>query len=104
MCVCLGALAGCTIDRPLRGEYYSYENGLETHTSLKETGDIDRRFYRRESGAGATKKDTGGLLVNEDLGECHRLIHRSDYFELIYRDKCVTLSLTLSFSRLSFVL
>ncbi|CAF4346661.1 unnamed protein product, partial [Adineta steineri] len=78
---------GCTLDRPLLGEYYSYENGLETHSSFKESGDIERRFYRRESGAGATRKDTGGLLVNEDIGECFQLTLKQNYYELIYRDK-----------------
>ncbi|CAF1638990.1 unnamed protein product, partial [Adineta ricciae] len=78
---------GCTFDRPLIGEFYSYENGLETHSSFKDNGDIERRFYRRETGAGATRKDTGGLLVNEDLGECFKLTKRQNYYEIIYRDK-----------------
>lgn len=69
------------------GEYYSYENGLETHTSFKENGDIDRSFYRRESGAGATRKDSGGLLVNEDLGQCFQITHKQTYYEVIYLDK-----------------
>jgi hypothetical protein len=73
------------------GEYYSYENGLETHTTFKENGEIERRFYRRESGAGATRKDTGGQLVSEDTGECFRLSLRQNYYELIYRDKFVSL-------------
>ncbi|CAF4565877.1 unnamed protein product, partial [Rotaria socialis] len=59
----LSLTGGCTFDRPLLGEFYSYENGLETHTSLKENGVVDRRSYRRESGAGATRKDGGDLLV-----------------------------------------
>ncbi|CAF4948339.1 unnamed protein product, partial [Rotaria socialis] len=63
-------IGGCTFDRPLLGEFYSYENGLETHTSLKENGTVDRRSYRRESGAGATRKDGGDLLVTQDLGHC----------------------------------
>ncbi len=83
----LGGIAACTLSRPLLGEFYSYENGLESHSSFKENGDIERRFYRRESGAGATRKDTGGLLVNEDIGECFRLTHKQFYYELIYRDK-----------------
>ncbi len=85
----LGGIPGCTLNRPLLGEFYSYENGLETHTSLKENGDIERRFYRRESGAGATRKDTGGQLVHEDIGECFKLALRQNYYELIYRDKFV---------------
>jgi hypothetical protein len=84
-------IPGCTLDRPLLGEYYSYENGLETHSSFKENGDIERRFYRRESGAGATRKDTGGLLVHEDLGECFKLSLRLNYYELIYQDKYLIL-------------
>jgi hypothetical protein len=75
------------LNRPLIGEFYSYENGLETHSSFKENGDIERRFYRRESGAGAIRKDTGGFLVNEDIGECFKLTNRFNYYELIYRDK-----------------
>jgi hypothetical protein len=77
----------CTLDRPLLGEFYSYENGLETHSSFKDNGDIERRFYRRESGAGATRKDTGGHLVNEDIGECFKLSLKQNYYELIFRDK-----------------
>ncbi len=83
----LDGIAGCTLYRPLIGEFYSYENGLETHSSFKENGDIERKFYRRESGAGATRKDTGGFLVSEDIGECFKLIKRFNYYELIYRDK-----------------
>jgi hypothetical protein len=79
--------AVCTLDRPLVGEFYSYENGFETHSSFKDNGDIERRFYRRESGAGATRKHTGGFLVNEDIGECFKLTQRQNYFEIIYRDK-----------------
>ncbi|CAF4547228.1 unnamed protein product [Rotaria sp. Silwood2] len=77
----------CTFDQPLLGEYYSHENGLETHTSLKLNGDIDRLYYRRESGAGATQKDSGGLLVSKDVGECFQLNLKRYYYELIYRDK-----------------
>ncbi|CAF0818567.1 unnamed protein product [Rotaria sordida] len=80
-------IGGCTFDRPLLGEYYSYENGLEAHSSFKENGDIDRLFYRRESGAGATRKDSGGFLVNRDIGECFQLTLKLNYYELIYRDK-----------------
>ncbi|CAF4685329.1 unnamed protein product [Rotaria sp. Silwood1] len=84
----------CTFDRPLLGEYYSYENGLETHTSLKENGDIDRLFYRRESGRGATANIIT-VLDNHAMGECFNLIWRENpfdhvskhHFELIYRDK-----------------
>ncbi|CAM4898146.1 unnamed protein product [Rotaria socialis] len=50
-------IGGCTFDRPLLGEFYSYENDFATHTSLKENGVIDRRCYRQESGAGATRND-----------------------------------------------
>ncbi|CAF1503268.1 unnamed protein product [Rotaria magnacalcarata] len=78
---------GCTFDRPLLGEFYSYENGYETHTSLKENGVVDRRSYRRESGAGATRKDGGDLLVTQDLGQCYQLTLKQNYYELIYRDK-----------------
>ena len=92
----LDGAAVCNLDRPLLGEFYSYENGLETHSSFKENGDIERRFYRRESGAGATRKDTGGLLVNEDIGECFQLSQRDNHFQLIYRDKCVALSLVVA--------
>ena len=81
------SLPECTLDRPLVGEYYSYENGLETHSSFKDNGDIERSFYRRESGAGALRKDTGGLLVNQAIGECYRLSFRETHFQLIYRDK-----------------
>ncbi|CAM4925278.1 unnamed protein product [Rotaria socialis] len=80
-------IGGCTFDRPLLGEFYSYENGLETHTSLKENGVVDRRSYRRESGAGATRKDGGDLLVTQDLGHCYQLTVRQNYYELIYRDE-----------------
>ncbi|CAF4207125.1 unnamed protein product [Rotaria socialis] len=83
----LSLTGGCTFDRPLLGEFYSYENGLETHTSLKENGVVDRRSYRRESGAGATRKDGGDLLVTQDLGHCYQLTVRQNYYELIYRDE-----------------
>jgi hypothetical protein len=89
----LDVINGCTLNRPLIGEFYSYENGLETHSSFKENGDIERRFYRRESGAGATRKDSGGQLVNEDIGQCFQLIIKQNYYELIYRDKFVYLIL-----------
>src|ERR1700723_302837 len=62
----------CTFDRPLLGEYYSYENGLETHTSFKDNGDINRLFYRRQSGLGATAS-IATILDNHALGECFRL-------------------------------
>lgn len=83
----LDLLPECTLERPLVGEYYSYENGLETHSSFKENGDVERSFYRRESGAGALRKDTGGLLVNQAIGECYRLSYRTTHFQMIYRDK-----------------
>jgi hypothetical protein len=84
----------CTFDRPLLGEYYSYENGLETHTSFKENGDINRLFYRRQSGLGATASIIT-ILDNQALGECYILNWRSNpyqhiskhHYELIYRDK-----------------
>lgn len=84
----------CTFDRPLLGEYYSYENGLETHTSLKENGDVDRLFYRRQSGLGANANIIT-ILDNHALGECFQLNHRQNilehsskhHYELIYRDK-----------------
>ncbi|CAF3549509.1 unnamed protein product [Rotaria socialis] len=50
-------IGGCTFDRPLLGEFYSYENDFATHTSLKENEVIDRRCYRQESGAGVTRND-----------------------------------------------
>ncbi|CAF3536750.1 unnamed protein product [Rotaria socialis] len=50
-------IGGCTFDRPLLGEFYSYENDFATDTSLKENGVIDRRCYRQESGAGVTRND-----------------------------------------------
>lgn len=80
-------VGGCIFDWPLLGEYYSYEDGLETSTSLKENGDIERRFYRRESGAGATRKDSGGLLVRENIGQCFQLHLKQNYFQIICRDK-----------------
>jgi hypothetical protein len=78
----------------LLGEYYSYENGLETHTSFKENGDINRLFYRRQSGLGATASIIT-ILDNQALGECYILNWRSNphqhiskhHYELIYRDK-----------------
>ena len=94
----LDELAGCTFTRPILGEYYSYENGLEGHSSFQETGEIQRHFYRRESGAGATRKDTAGLLVNEDIGECFQLNWKRKYYQLIYRDKYFFHSFILSFN------
>ncbi len=86
----------CTFDLPLLGEYYSYENGLEAHTSLKDNGDIDRLFYRRQSGLGATANIIT-ILDNYALGECFNLIWRENpldhmsknHYQLIYRDKFV---------------
>jgi len=37
-------------------EYYLYENGLEIHTTFKENEEIERKFYRRESGVGKREK------------------------------------------------
>jgi hypothetical protein len=86
----------CKFDQPILGEYYSYENGLETHTSFKKNGDIDRLFYRRQSGLGATANIIT-ILDNHALGECFILNWRSNpsqhiskhHYELIYRDKSV---------------
>lgn len=86
----------CTFDRPILGEYYSYENGLETHTSFKINGDIDRLFYRRQSGLGANANIIT-ILNNQALGECYAINWRANpfqhiskhYYELIYRDKLV---------------
>ncbi len=76
------------------GEYYSYENGLETHTSFKENGDISRLFYRRESGRGATA-NVITVLDNQAHGECVYLNWRANpyrhvskhHYQLIYRNK-----------------
>jgi hypothetical protein len=84
----------CTFDRPILGEYYSYENGLETHTSFKENGDIDRLLYRRQSGLGATASIIT-ILDNQAHGECYTVNWRENpaehiskhHYELIYRDK-----------------
>ncbi|CAF4021978.1 unnamed protein product, partial [Adineta steineri] len=84
----------CKFDRPILGEYYSYENGLETHTSFKENGNIDRLFYRRQSGLGANANIIT-ILNNQLLGECYTINWRSkpfqhiskQHYELIYRDK-----------------
>jgi hypothetical protein len=86
----------CTFDYPLLGEYYSYENGLEAHTSLRDNGDVERLFYRRQSGLGATANIIT-ILDNYALGECFRLNWRENpmehvskyHYELIYRDKLV---------------
>jgi hypothetical protein len=76
------------------GEYYSYENGLETHSAFKDNGDIERLFYRRQSGLGATASVIT-ILDNYALGECFNLNWRENpfehvskhHYELIYRDK-----------------
>ena len=86
----------CTIDYPILGEYYSYENGLETHTSFKKNGGITREFRRRQSGLGATANIIT-ILNNQFVGECYMINWRSNpfqheskhHYELIYRDKCV---------------
>ncbi len=86
----------CTFDRPLLGEYYSYENGYETHTSLRDNGDVDRLFYRRQSGLGATASVIT-ILDHFAIGECFNLNWRENpfehaskhHYELIYRDKLV---------------
>ena len=85
--LCVVELNGCQLIGPLIGEFYSYENGLETHSSFKENGDIERRFYRRESGAGAIRKDSGLLLVNEDIGLCFQFQIKQNYYQMIYQDK-----------------
>jgi hypothetical protein len=86
----------CTFDRPLLGVYYSYENGYETHTSLRDNGDVDRLFYRRQSGLGATASVIT-ILDHFAIGECFNLNWRENpfehaskhHYELIYRDKLV---------------
>ena len=77
----------CRFDRPLLGEYYSHENGLETHTSFQPNGDIYRRFYQRESGAGATRTNRAIHLVNNHTGQCFQLTIKQQFYQLIYRDK-----------------
>ena len=84
----------CKLDRPIVDEYDSYENGLETHTSFKSNGEIDRRFFRRESGLGANANIIT-VLNNQFNGECFLLNWRENpaehvskhHYELIYRDK-----------------
>lgn len=86
----------CTFDRAILGEYYSYENGLETHTSFEPTGILARRFYRRQSGLGASANIIT-ILDNQAMGECFQLNWRENpaqhiskqHFELISRDKSV---------------
>ena len=59
-------------------------------------GDIDRLFYRRQSGLGATANIIT-ILDNHALGECFNLNWRENplehmskhHYELIYRDKLV---------------
>ena len=80
-------LNGCQLIGSFLGEFYSYENGLETHSSFKDNGDIERRFYRRESGAGAIRKDSGLLLVNEDIGSCFQFQLKNHFYQMIYQDK-----------------
>ncbi len=78
------------------GEYYSYENGYETHTSLRDNGEVDRFFYRRQSGLGATANIIT-VLDHRAVGECFRLDWRENpfehssknHYELIYRDRLV---------------
>ena len=84
----------CKFDRAILGEYYSYENGLETHTSFEPTGLLARRFYRRQSGLGASANIIT-ILDNQAIGECFQLNWRENpaqhsskqHFELISRDK-----------------
>jgi hypothetical protein len=78
------------------GEYYSYENGLEAHTAFKDNGEIERLFYRRQSGLGATANIIT-ILDNYVLGECFNINWRENplehaskqHYEVIYRDKLV---------------
>ena len=87
----------CTFDRPILGDYYSYENGLETHTSFQITGEIARLFYRRQSGLGATA-GISTILDHQAIGECIHLNWRENpaqhiskqHYELISRDKLVS--------------
>ena len=83
-----------TSDRTIVGEYYSYENDLETHTSLKPNGNVDRLFYRRQSGLGAIANIIT-IIDNQALEECVVLNWRENplqhvskhHYELIVRDK-----------------
>ena len=87
----------CTFDIPILGEFYSYENGYETHSLFKENGDVDRLYYRRQSGLGATANIIT-ILDHHSLGECFNLRwienpieHFSKYhYQLIVRDKFVS--------------
>jgi hypothetical protein len=78
------------------GEYYSYENGYEAHSSFQDNGNIDRLFYRRQSGLGA-RANVITILDHHAIGECFNLNWRANpfdhvskhHYELIYRDKYV---------------
>lgn len=47
-------LTNCEIPDQLTGEFYSYENGYETFTNLYRSGEVRRKQYSREAGAGAS--------------------------------------------------
>lgn len=100
----------CTFDIPILGEYYSYENGFETHTSFRENGDVDRLFYRRQSGLGATANIIT-ILDHHSLGECFSLRWRENpiehfskyHYQLIVRDKFVSFFRLLNESKIGFL-
>lgn len=47
-------ISDCEIPDELTGEFYSYESGYETFTNLYRGGEIRRKQYSREAGAGAS--------------------------------------------------
>ncbi|CAF5131579.1 unnamed protein product, partial [Rotaria magnacalcarata] len=59
----------CRFYLPILSEYYSYENGLETHTSFIENDDINRLFYRRKSDSSATA-NLIRILEKHAHGDC----------------------------------
>ncbi|CAM4839283.1 unnamed protein product [Rotaria magnacalcarata] len=73
----------CRFYLPILSEYYSYENGLETHTSFIENGDINRLFYRRKSDSSATA-NLIRVLEKHAHGDCVYLNWRNRKYHVGY--------------------
>lgn len=68
-------LTDCEIPDELTGEFYSYENGYETFTNLYRGGEIRRKQYSREAGAGASGDSLSTLKMQSDeSGRCISIV------------------------------
>jgi hypothetical protein len=65
----------CELPDELTGEFYSYENGYETFTNMYKSGEMRRKQYSREAGAGASGDSMSTFkLQSDENGQCQMLV------------------------------